>query len=165
MNACFVLGLDGQTPEVFEEVWRFVEEACPYDVQITYPTPFPGTPLHESLRRQGRLTHEGDWSRSTLFDINFRPDPMSAEELRAGFFDLSERLYAEDFTRWRRERFREQAAGGRNSGLDPPARLEAPGTRAETSLGPAEKPLDAAAEAPPFSSPASLGGAGARARA
>ena len=45
VNACFVLGLDGDGPEVFEAVRRFVEETQPFDVQLTVMTPFPGTPL------------------------------------------------------------------------------------------------------------------------
>jgi len=105
VNACFVLGLDGQGPEVFDEVYRFVEQAAPFDVQITYQTPFPGTPLYERLKAEGRLTHDGQWDRLTLFDINYEPTPMSRQELRAGFFDLTRRLYNEQFTHARRERF------------------------------------------------------------
>jgi hypothetical protein len=30
---------------------------------------------------------------------------MSVEELRQGFYALAERLYSEDFTRWRRAEF------------------------------------------------------------
>jgi radical SAM superfamily enzyme YgiQ (UPF0313 family) len=108
VNACFVLGLDGHTTDVFDAVFDFVEEAVPFDVQITYQTPFPGTALHDELRDAGRLTHEGDWSRCTLFDINYEPTPMTAEELRHGFHDLTRRLYDDTFTAWRREQFRER---------------------------------------------------------
>jgi radical SAM superfamily enzyme YgiQ (UPF0313 family) len=110
VTACFVVGLDGQGPEVFDAVYDFAEEACPFDVQVTYPTPFPGTPLHREWRDAGRLTHDGCWERCTLFDINFRPTPLSAEELRAGFHDLVSRLYAEDFTAWRRKEARRRRA-------------------------------------------------------
>ena len=105
-TACFVLGLDGQGPAVFEEVYRFAEEAAPFDVQITYPTPFPGTPMYRKWRSEGRLTHDGAWERCTLFDISFEPRGMTAAELRAGFHDLPARLYADDFTAWRREKAR-----------------------------------------------------------
>lgn len=105
VNGCFILGLDGQTPEVFDAVHDFAMEAGLYDVQITYATPFPGTPYYERLKRQGRLTHDGDWRRCTLFELNFVPDPMSAEELRQGFYRLTERLYSEECTSARRERF------------------------------------------------------------
>jgi radical SAM superfamily enzyme YgiQ (UPF0313 family) len=106
VNACFVLGLDGQGPEAFDDVFSFAERAAPYDVQITLATPFPGTPLHRRLRAQGRLTADRAWERYTLFDLTFRPDPMSEEELVQGFRHLAGRLYDGGFTGWRRQAFR-----------------------------------------------------------
>ena len=106
VNACFVLGLDGHTTEVFDAVYDFAEDAAPFDVQITYQTPFPETPLYHQLKQEKRLTHDGEWNRCTLFDINYLPSHMSVEELRAGFHDLTRRLYSEDFTKDRRKRFR-----------------------------------------------------------
>jgi radical SAM superfamily enzyme YgiQ (UPF0313 family) len=105
VNGCFVLGLDGHGPEVFENVYDFVVDTELFDVQITLQTPFPGTPLEERLRRENRLLHDGQWQRCTLFDVNYRPMGMSAEELRAGFRQLVERLYSQDLTKWRRENF------------------------------------------------------------
>lgn len=107
VNACFVVGLDGHTASVFDGIVRFVEEAAPFDVLVTYLTPFPGTPLYENLKREGRLTHETEWERYTLFDINYAPWPLDAASLRSGFHDLVRRLYSEESTRWRHERFRE----------------------------------------------------------
>src|SRR4051812_1709842 len=106
VNACFVVGLDGHDATIFDELFEFVEETLPFDVQVTYPTPFPGTPLYRQFEAQGRLTHAGQWERCTLFDINFRPMKMSAEELRAGFFGLVEKLYCDEFTKFRREAFK-----------------------------------------------------------
>jgi radical SAM superfamily enzyme YgiQ (UPF0313 family) len=105
VNGCFVIGLDGHEPAVFDDVYDFVVDSELFDVQITLQTPFPGTPLEARLRSDGRLLHDGAWDRCTLFDVNFRPTGMSAEELRAGFRGLVERLYREDLTKWRRENF------------------------------------------------------------
>jgi len=105
VNACFVLGLDGHGPGIFDAVYDFVEQTTPYDVQITYLTPFPGTPLYLQLKRQGRLLYDQAWERCTLFDVNFRPARMSAEELRRGFHDLARRLYCDEFTAYRRAAF------------------------------------------------------------
>ena len=105
VNGCFVLGLDGHGQEVFDDVYDFVVDSELFDVQITIQTPFPGTPLDERLRRDGRLLHDGQWQRCTLFDVNYRPTGMSADELRAGFRRLVERLYSDDLTKWRRENF------------------------------------------------------------
>ena len=105
VNGCFVLGLDGQTPEVFDAVYDFAAETELFDVQITIQTPFPGTPLYERLKQENRLLYEGQWDRCTLFDINYRPQPMTVDELREGFHRLAVRLYSEDQTKWRRETF------------------------------------------------------------
>jgi radical SAM superfamily enzyme YgiQ (UPF0313 family) len=105
VNGCFVLGLDGHTPDVFDAVHDFAVATELFDVQITIQTPFPGTPLYDRLRREGRLLYDGQWERCTLFDINYRPRPMTVEELRAGFHSLGVRLYGEEMTRWRRENF------------------------------------------------------------
>lgn len=112
VNACFVLGLDGHTADVFEAVEEFVEEASPYDVQITYQTPFPNTPLYKKLKEEGRLTHDGQWDRCTLFDINYVPVGMTAAVLRAGFHGLTKRLYCEEATDRRQAGFRAQYRGG-----------------------------------------------------
>jgi radical SAM superfamily enzyme YgiQ (UPF0313 family) len=105
VNGCFVLGLDGHGPEVFDDVYNFVVDSELFDVQITLQTPFPGTPLAARLRRENRLLHDGQWQRCTLFDLNYRPKRMSADELRDGFRQLVKRLYSEDLTKWRRENF------------------------------------------------------------
>lgn len=105
VNGCFVLGLDGQGPEVFDDVYEFAIESELFDVQITLQTPFPGTPLERRLRRENRLLYDGQWERCTLFDVNFRPARMSSDELRDGFRHLVERLYSQDLTKWRRENF------------------------------------------------------------
>jgi len=74
-------------------------------VQITIQTPFPGTPLYHRLKGENRLLFDGNWERCTLFDVNYRPDSMTVDDLRDGFRDLAFRLYAEDLTRWRRDNF------------------------------------------------------------
>ena len=105
VNGCFILGLDGQTPAVFDAIYDFVDRTSLFDVQITLLTPFPGTPLYERLLREGRILRPGDWSRCTLFDLNIEPRGMSAQDLRQGFIDLASRLYDPGFVRSRRERF------------------------------------------------------------
>ena len=77
-------------------------------MQITYQTPFPGTPLYDRLQREGRLLYPGAWDRCTLFDINFQPTHMTVDELRQGFYRLAERLYGDELTSWRRTNFAEK---------------------------------------------------------
>jgi len=106
VNGCFILGLDGDTPEVFDDVFQFVKESNLYEVQITFLTPFPGTPLHSRLKHEGRMIHENAWELCTLFDINFRPKQMSVAELQTGFLALAGKLYAAEETQERRHKFK-----------------------------------------------------------
>jgi radical SAM superfamily enzyme YgiQ (UPF0313 family) len=105
VNGCFVMGLDGADPECFDGVYHFVRESGLYDVQITFMTPFPGTPLYERLRARGRILEQGAWERCTLFDINFQPQQLSVAELESGFRKLGMKLYEKNFVRERRDRF------------------------------------------------------------
>jgi radical SAM superfamily enzyme YgiQ (UPF0313 family) len=105
VNGCFILGLDGTGPDSFDRVFEFVRASGLYEVQVTLLTPFPGTPLYERLRREGRLLREGAWELCTLFDVNFRPSNMTVPELETGFRDLVTRLYSDGFTHERRERY------------------------------------------------------------
>jgi radical SAM superfamily enzyme YgiQ (UPF0313 family) len=105
VNGCFVLGLDRQTPVIFQEVLDFAERVPLYDVQITVLTPFPGTPLYDRLQQEGRIIEPGRWDLCTLFDINFVPKNMTADELRDGIYWLAERLYSEEALLRRRRPF------------------------------------------------------------
>jgi radical SAM superfamily enzyme YgiQ (UPF0313 family) len=105
VNGCFILGLDGDTPEVFEEVLRFVRESGLYEVQVTFMTAFPGTPLYRRLKAEGRIILDRAWEMCTLFDINILPKNMSVDELQTGFLGLVKQLYSAEETRQRRIAF------------------------------------------------------------
>jgi radical SAM superfamily enzyme YgiQ (UPF0313 family) len=115
VNGCFVMGLDGSGSESFDGVYEFVRESGLFDVQITFMTPFPGTPLYDRLREQGRILNEGAWERCTLFDINFRPQQMTHAELENGFVELGRKLYHHDFVCERGERFVGQLRAARRA--------------------------------------------------
>lgn len=112
VNACFVLGLDGDGPGVFDAIAEFVERANPFDVQITVLTPFPGTPLYQRLLDEGRIIEPGAWEKCTLFDINYMPKNMTLEELGMKGLDLAMRLYSKEATARRRRGFKEQITLG-----------------------------------------------------
>jgi radical SAM superfamily enzyme YgiQ (UPF0313 family) len=108
VNGCFVMGLDGDGPDVFGAIEQFVQESGQFDAQITVLTAFPGTPLYERLRSEGRLIEEGAWEKCTLFDVNFRPKGMSPETLHREGLALGLRLYTEEERTARAKRFRDQ---------------------------------------------------------
>lgn len=100
---CFIVGLDSDTPEVFDEIREFVDRSRLLEVQITVLTPFPGTRLYQRLLAEGRLLYPGVWDRCTLFDINFRPRGMSVEQLEEGVMQLWQDTWnAEAFSRRKR---------------------------------------------------------------
>jgi radical SAM superfamily enzyme YgiQ (UPF0313 family) len=110
VNGCFILGLDGHGPSIFEDVLAFARAVPLYDVQITVLTAFPGTPLHSRLQRERRILEPDRWDLCTLFDVNYQPTHMSPTTLREGMYWLTERLYDESCTRQRRGAFHRQYA-------------------------------------------------------
>ena len=116
VNGCFILGLDADTPEVFDDVLQFVRESGLYEVQVTFLTAFPGTPLYGRLKREGRILRDRAWELCTLFDINFQPKNMSAAELQSGFLKLVKQLYSAEETQSRRANFRRSLKTSPNFG-------------------------------------------------
>jgi radical SAM superfamily enzyme YgiQ (UPF0313 family) len=122
VNGCFILGLDGDTRDVFDDVLDFVRDSALYEVQVTFLTAFPGTPLYARLKNEGRILRDRAWELCTLFDINFQPKNMSLAELQNGFLGLAKQLYSAGETHSRRANFkRMQKASphfGRNAKRD-----------------------------------------------
>jgi len=101
---CFIVGLDSDTPSVFDELRGFIDRSRLLEVQITILTPFPGTRLYQRLNAEGRLLYPGAWDRCTLFDINFRPRGMSVEQLEEGVMQLWRDTWnAQAFSRRKRD--------------------------------------------------------------
>jgi len=111
VTGCFIFGLDGQTPDIFDTVWEFARETELFDVQMTFMTPFAGTPVYERLSHEKRLLKERDWQKCTLFDVMFSPTDMSVDELRKGFRKLGVAVYGEDATLRRHETFKKYLRG------------------------------------------------------
>jgi radical SAM superfamily enzyme YgiQ (UPF0313 family) len=105
LNGCFVLGLDGDSEEVFDLIPRFVEETALYDVQVTVQTVFPGTPLYARMAAAGRLIEPRNWRKCSLFDVNFHPAQMTAERLERKFAELVSVLYSPEAVAARHRRF------------------------------------------------------------
>jgi radical SAM superfamily enzyme YgiQ (UPF0313 family) len=116
VNGCFILGLDGDTRDVFDDVLEFVRDSALYEVQVTFLTAFPGTPLYARLAAEGRILRDRAWELCTLFDINFQPKTMSVAELQAGFLGLVKQLYSTEETQARRAQFKQMLRTSPNFG-------------------------------------------------
>lgn len=117
VNGCFILGLDGDTRDVFDDVLNFVRDSRLYEVQITFQTAFPGTPLYARLKEENRIIRDNAWELCTLFDINFKPKNMSAAELQDGFLRLAKQLYSAEETYERRSKFKKMLKTSPNFAL------------------------------------------------
>jgi len=102
---CVLVGHDGETPDSVARLVDALDAAPLADVQLTLPTPFPGTPLRARLATAGRLLPDRDWSHHTLFDVCYQPSAMTVEELETAFRGALRRLFAPDAAR-RRARIR-----------------------------------------------------------
>lgn len=96
VNACFIVGADGETFASLERLCRFLEAADFAEVQVTLQTPFPGTGLYRRLKAEGRLLTDRKWSSHTLFDVTYQPDLLTIDELERGFQDVLFRMYGAD---------------------------------------------------------------------
>ena len=116
VNGCFILGLDGDTRDVFADVLDFVRASELYEVQVTFMTAFPGTPLYARLKSEGRILRDRAWELCTLFDLNFQPKNMSLAELQSGFLSLVKQLYSAKETQQRRAQFKRRLKTSPNFG-------------------------------------------------
>jgi radical SAM superfamily enzyme YgiQ (UPF0313 family) len=116
VNGCFILGLDGDAHDVFDSVLNFVRDSKLYEVQVTFLTAFPGTPLYARLKTEGRIIRDRAWELCTLFDINFKPKNMSVEQLQGGFLKLAKQLYSAGETQERRANFKRRLKTSPNFG-------------------------------------------------
>ena len=101
---------------MFDQVLAFVRESGLYEVQVTFQTAFPNTPLYKRLKAEGRILRDHAWELCTLFDINFEPRGMSRDELQSGFLRLVKVLYSEEETRTRRTKFKRRLRTSPNFG-------------------------------------------------
>lgn len=93
VNACFVVGGEGETEASIQALGDALVDAPFAEVQVTLATPFPGTALRARLEREGRLLPDRGWRHHTLFDVTFRPDRLSPGALARAFRDLLARVH------------------------------------------------------------------------
>lgn len=88
-----MLGLDGQTPDVFDRTLRFLRANKVSLVKFFTPAPYPGTEFHEQMSAAGRL-RDDDWSHYDYGSLLVEPTGMSPDQLRRGFDDAYRRFYS-----------------------------------------------------------------------
>lgn len=95
LQGCFVFGLDGESPSIFESTARFAVEMGIDLPRFAIATPFPGTPLYQRLAGEGRII-DRNWANYDGQHVVFQPEGMSAAQLQAGTLRAWQLAY-----RWR----------------------------------------------------------------
>ncbi len=88
--AAFVLGYDHETRDSIRRTLDFALESRFTFAAFNILTPYPGTPLYDTLRAEGRLLYDGKWWLHPDYRFNyaaFQPARMSAEELTQACFE------------------------------------------------------------------------------
>ncbi len=89
----FIIGSDGEKPDVFESLFNFIQEA---GIVIAMPgllTVPKGTKLYKRLEAEGRLTGEPNGSNTHRFAFDFKTE-LDEEFLIKGYKELIKKLYA-----------------------------------------------------------------------
>lgn len=107
VNACFILGADGETRTSVDRLIEFLLMAPFAEIQLTLQTPFPGTGLFQRLHNNGRMLAHRDWSFHTLFDVTYQPDCLTVAELERAFRDAVRTVFSSEPCR-RRESIRDK---------------------------------------------------------
>ncbi|MEI6214152.1 MAG: radical SAM protein [Desulfuromonadales bacterium] len=89
----FVLGNDGDTPAIFEQLLSFCEEARLEAAIFPILTPYPGTAVRRRLEAEGRII-SNDWRDYDMEHVNFKPVGMTIDELRRGYEWLNRSFYS-----------------------------------------------------------------------
>lgn len=90
----FIVGLDEDDKHVFEETENFIKQNKLYGVNITVPTPLPGTRLRDKLITENRILVD-DWSYYTFWDVTIQPKKMQVNELEEGLLRIYKNIFNE----------------------------------------------------------------------
>jgi radical SAM superfamily enzyme YgiQ (UPF0313 family) len=88
-----VLGLDTDTPSIFDDTLEFLYRNRIPSVTVNVMTPYPGTRTHRRLEEEGRLLSK-DWYYYDHKSVVFRPKNMSPEELQEGYRNVVKGFYS-----------------------------------------------------------------------
>ncbi len=88
-----IIGFDEDTPGQLRQILEFLKENRVYYATFSVLTPFPGTAVHDRLKREGRINHYR-WSEYTLTNVVFRPKNFTEEELQEAFWRTYQEFYS-----------------------------------------------------------------------
>jgi radical SAM superfamily enzyme YgiQ (UPF0313 family) len=92
----FVFGYDSDTPRVFEKTLKFTMDEKMFVVNFNHLQPYPGTPLYERLKAEGKLIYDSWWLEEDyrFGDACFEPENMTALTLTDKSHEMRVRFYS-----------------------------------------------------------------------
>ena len=88
-----VLGLDTDTPAIFDDTLEFLNRNRIPSLTLNIMTPYPGTRIYQRLAEEGRLISR-DWYYYDHKCVVFQPKNMSPEELQEGYRHVLKSFYS-----------------------------------------------------------------------
>jgi radical SAM superfamily enzyme YgiQ (UPF0313 family) len=92
----FILGYDADNGDTLEKTLAFAQQHRFYIVAFNHLTPFPGTPLYDRLKKEGRLLYDRWWLDPAYRYgmVPFAPRGMSAEQVKQRCIEARQRFYS-----------------------------------------------------------------------
>ncbi|MDP4282261.1 MAG: radical SAM protein [Bacteroidota bacterium] len=90
--ASLIFGLDSDTQEVFDLGYEFLVKSKAAFFQACAMTPYPGTPVFEKLRNEGRILTD-DWGKFDSTKVIISPKNMTPEKLLESFDHIKHTIY------------------------------------------------------------------------
>ncbi|MFP4210970.1 MAG: B12-binding domain-containing radical SAM protein [Alkalispirochaeta sp.] len=91
----FIVGMDDDTPGVFDEITDFSNDNHIMGTQVTILTPFPGSVLRTRMEREGRITSD-DWGLYTAWNCVISHPNLSATDLEDGLLEIYRSVYSRE---------------------------------------------------------------------
>jgi radical SAM superfamily enzyme YgiQ (UPF0313 family) len=96
----FVLGFDEDTTDIFRVMRANIGKLGIDAVNFALLTPYPGTPMFNRLKKEGRILTE-DWSKYNRKNVVFEPKHMTEEDLEEGFRSITQSFSSLPFMGYR----------------------------------------------------------------
>jgi radical SAM superfamily enzyme YgiQ (UPF0313 family) len=93
IHASMVFGFDNDTKQTFNETVHFLIKNKVSTVSFNILTPYPGTKIHEDLKKENRLINT-DWKYYDHSTVVFKPMNMTPYELQSGNVNAKKRFYS-----------------------------------------------------------------------
>ena len=94
VEGTIILGTDDQDEDFIKRLVDFLMEINLDLAEFTIMTPFPQTPIRETLLKEGRIL-SNNWNRYTCGDVVFQPAKMTPAKLQEMYYYAWEQFYSD----------------------------------------------------------------------